>query len=153
MVHRIALDAITRTAKMNLLSALKSAFATPDPMRFAHLSEPAPNWFGELERKADKSTGAILVNAATNTYEFGRTKIDIPEHLTPLDIQGLKNRGLDPANPAYAACKAYFAKMPFCTKEELAANSSGPDFEGIKANTAKDVLGAFRAFLVDKPTF
>lgn len=132
---------------------IKAAFASPDPMRFAGHSRPAPNWFGELERVNDRSTGAILVNASTNTYEFGRTKVEIPEHLTALDIQGLKNRGLDPNNPAYAACKAYFSKMPFCTKEDLAANSSGPDHEGIKANTAKDVLGAFRAFLVDKPSF
>ena len=136
-----------------LRNKIQAVFAPPDPMRFAGHSQPAPNWFGELERKVDKSTGAILVNASTNTYEFGRTKVEIPEHLTALDIQGLKNRGLDPANPAYAKCKAYFSKMPFCTKEDLAANSSGPDHEGIKANTAKDVLGAFRAFLVDKPSF
>lgn len=137
----------------NIRKEFQAAFAQPDPMRFAELSQPAPNWFGELERKADKSTGAILVNKDTNTYEFGRTRVEIPEHLTPLDIQGLQNRKLDPTNPAYAAAKAYFAKMPFCTKEDLAANSSGPDFEGIKPNTAKDVLGAFRAFLVDKPSF
>lgn len=137
----------------HIIQEFQAAFAPPDPMRFAEHSTPPPNWFGELERKKDKSTGAILVNADTNTYEFGRTKVEIPEHLTSLDIQGLKNRGLDPTNPAYAACKAYFSKMPFCTKDDLAANSSGPDFEGIKANTAKDVLGAFRAFLVDKPSF
>ena len=137
----------------HIVKEFQAAFAPLDPMRFAEYSAPPPNWFGELERKIDRSTGAILVNADTNTYEFGRTKVEIPEHLTALDIQGLKNRGLDPTNPAYAACKAYFAKMPFCTKDDLAANSGGPDFEGIKANTAKDVLGAFRAFLVDKPSF
>jgi len=125
----------------------------PDPMRFAVHSVPPPNWFGELERIKDRTTGAILVNPTTQTFEFGRTKVEIPEHLTDLDKQGLKNRGLDPANPAYTKCKAYFSKMPFCTKEDLAANSSGPDHEGIKANTAKDVLGAFRQFLVDKPSF
>lgn len=137
----------------HIRAELASAFAAPRPDRYAHLSVVPPNWNGELERKADKSSGAILVNAATQTFEFGRTRIDIPEHLTSLDIQGLRNRGLDPENPAYAKCKAYFSKMPFCTKEDLAANSSGPDHEGIKPNTAKDVLGAFRAFLVDKPSF
>jgi hypothetical protein len=136
-----------------ILNEVRAAFAQPDPMRFASLSVPPPNWFGELERKVDKSTGAILVNKDTNTYEFGRTRVEIPEHLTDLDIKGLQNRKLDPTNPAYAKAKAYFSKMPFCTKEDLAANSSGPDHEGIKPNTAKDVLGAFRAFLVDKPTF
>jgi len=136
-----------------IFKEFQAAFAPADPMRFAVHSQPPPNWFGELERKADRTTGAILVNEQTNTYEFGRTKVEIPEHLTSLDIQGLKNRGLDPSNPAYAACKAYFSKMPFCTKDDLAANSGGADFEGIKPNTAKDVLGAFRAFLVDKPSF
>lgn len=137
----------------DILTTLKTAFAPPDPMRFAGHSIPPPNWNGELERKADRTTGAKLVNEKTNTYEFGRIGIDIPETLTDLDKQGLKNRGLDPNNPAYAACKRYFAKMPFCTKDDLAANSSGPDHEGIKPHTAKDVLGAFRAYLVDKPSF
>lgn len=136
-----------------LINDLKAAFAPPDPKRFAVHSVPPPNWFGELEHKVDRTSGAILVNKDTNTYEFGRTRVDIPEHLTDLDIEGLRKRGLDPENPAYAACKRYFSKMPFCTKEDLAANSGGPDHEPIKANTAKDVLGAFRAFLVDKPTF
>lgn len=141
---------------MNLISAIKSAFAPPDPMRFAHLSEPAPNWFGELERRPDKSTGAILVNAKTNTYEFGRTKIDIPEHLTPLDIQGLRNRGLAPDgdfSESYAACKVYFSKMPFCTKYDMAANLKAGGFKELSPETIKDVLAAFRAFLVDKPSF
>lgn len=147
---------------MNILTRikqeLKATFGPQDPMRFAVHSVPPPNWFGELERKQDRTSGAILVNKDTQTFEFGRTKVNIPEHLTALDIKGLQSRGLDPNNPAYTACKAYFSKMPFCVKEELAANSSGklPDgtpFEGIKANTAKDVLGAFRAFLVDKPSF
>lgn len=137
----------------HIKSEFQSAFAAPDPMRFASESVPPPNWFGELERKKDRSTGAILVNEETNTFEFGRTRVDIPEHLTALDIQGLINRKLDPNNPAYAKCKAYFSKMPFCTKDELSANSSGDGFDGIKPNTAKDVLGAFRAFLVDKPSF
>lgn len=132
---------------------LRATFGPQDPMRFAGHSNPPQNWFGELERKQDRTSGAILVNKDTQTFEFGRTKIDIPEHLTDLDIKGLQNRGLDPTNPAYAACKAYFSKMPYCNKDELAANSGGPYHEGIKANTAKDVLGAFRAFLVDKPSF
>ena len=129
----------------------------PDPKRFAVASAPF-NWNGEAVTKGGKTTGAILVNQQTNTYEFGHLSVDIDPNLTDLDRKGLQNRKLDPTNPAYAKAKAYFAKMPFCSKEDLAANSGGilPDgtpFEGIKPNTAKDVLGAFRAFLVDKPTF
>lgn len=135
---------------MNFLTRL---FQKPDPKRFAHLSTPAPNWHGELVGVKRKETGPVLVNKETVTFEFGRTDVHIEPHLTALDIQELKNRRLDPTNPAYAKAKAYFSKMPFCTKEDLAANSGGLDFEGIKPNTAKDVLGAFRAFLVEKPTF
>lgn len=137
-----------------MLSFFRSIFATPDPMRFSGESMPPPNWFGELEKAPVKDrSGAILVNPATNTYEFGRLTVDIPEHLTAKDCEELRKRGLNPDNPAYAACKRYFSKMPYCTKVELAANSDGPDFEGITQHTAKDVLAAFRAFLVDKPTF
>lgn len=140
-----------------MLNFFRSIFATPDPMRFSGESMPPPNWFGELEKAPVKDrSGAILVNPVTNTYEFGRLTIDIPEHLTAKDCEELRKRGLNPEGDyklAYEACKRYFSKMPYCTKAELAANSDGPDHEGITQNTAKDVLAAFRAFLVDKPTF
>ncbi len=144
---------------MTLFAAIKTLISPPppDPKRFAVASAPF-NWNGEAVTKGEKKTGAILVNQQTNTYEFGRLSVDIDPRLTDLDIKGLRDRNLDPTNPAYAKAKEYFSKMPFCSKEDLAANSGGilPDgtpFEGIKPNTAKDVLGAFRAFLVDKPTF
>jgi len=137
-----------------MLNLLRSIFAPPDPMRFAGESTPPPNWFGELEKVPEQRRDrAILVNEATNTFEFGQPRIDIPEHLTAKDCEELRKRGLNPDNPAYAACKRYFSKMPYCSKADLAANSEGQDFEGITQHTAKDVLAAFRAFLVDKPTF
>jgi len=135
----------------DLISTIKGAFSEPDPKRFA-LSAPPPNWNG-VKVDTGKRSGAVLVNERTNTFEFGRTNVEIPEHLTELDKRGLQARGLDPENPAYAACKAYFSKMPFCNKQDLSANSSGDDFPGITAHTAKNVLAAFREYLIDKPTF
>lgn len=139
---------------ISFLTTIRSLINPPpaDPKRFAPTVAPF-NWNGDAVAKPGKGSGAILVNRETNTYEFGRHDVQIDPNLTDLDIKGLQKRGLDPTNPAYAKAKEYFAKMPFCTKDELAANSSGDGFEGIKPNTAKDVLGAFRAFLVDKPTF
>jgi hypothetical protein len=134
-----------------LINTIKSAFAEPDPKRFA-LSAPPPNWNG-VKADTGKRSGAVLVNERTNTFEFGRTNVDIPEHLTELDKAALSKRGLDPGNPAYTACKAYFAKMPMCDRKDLAANSGGEDFPGITAHTAKNVLAAFREYLIDKPTF
>ena len=128
-----------------------TGYEKPDPKRYAVESAPH-NWNGTVEHTGKKS-GAVLVNANTNTFEFGRTNIEIPEQLTDLDKKGLQARGLDPENPAYAACKKYFAKMPFCNKQDLAANSSGDDFQGITPNTAKNVLAAFREYLIDKPSF
>ena len=138
---------------MIALSNLLNLFTgpTPDPKRYAAQSAPH-NWNGTVNVDAKRS-GAVLVNQETNTFEFGRTNVEIPEHLTDLDKKGLQARGLDPENPAYAACKKYFAKMPFCNKQDLAANSSGDDFQGITPNTAKNVLAAFREYLIDKPTF
>ena len=137
--------------RLPIFIELKAAFAPPDPKRFA-VAAPPPNWFGG--GKVDvKRSGPVLVNERTQTFEFGRTSVEIPEHLTELDKQELRKRGLDPEQPYYAACKAYFSKRPFCNKEELAANSGGDDWPPITPNTAKNVLAAFRAFLVDKPTF
>lgn len=136
-----------------ILNDVRAAFAEPDPLRFAHMSTPAPNWNGELVGVRKQASGPVLVNKETVTFEFGRTDVHIDPFLTALDIQELRKRKLDPDNPAYATAKSYFAKMPFCNKEDLAANSGGPTHEAIKPNTAKDALGAFRAFLVDKPTF
>ena len=123
----------------------------PDPKRYAAQSAPY-NWNGTVNVDTRRG-GAKLVNEKTNTFEFGLSSVEIPEDLTDLDKKGLQARGLDPENPAYAACKKYFAKMPFCNKQDLAANSSGDDFQGITPNTAKNVLAAFREYLIDKPTF
>ena len=138
---------------MTSLSNLLNFFTgpPPDPKRYAAQSAPH-NWNGKVE-DTGKRSGAVLVNERTNTFEFGHTNVNISEELTDLDIKGLKSRGLDPGNPAYAACKKYFSKMPFCNKQDLAANSSGDDFQGITAHTAKNVLAAFREYLIDKPTF
>lgn len=137
--------------------AFKAAFAEPDPMRFAGMSTPAPNWHGELVTQQTKYTsGPVLVNESTRTFEFDKARVDVSEELTDLDIKGLQARGLNPFGefaPAYAAAKRYFAKQPFCKKEELAANSATNLHPGFTANTAKDVLAAFNAFLAGKPTF
>lgn len=137
------------TALSDILNLFKGC--SPDPKRYAAESAPH-NWNGTVNVDTKRS-GAVLVNPETNTFEFGRTNVEIPEHLTDLDKKGLQARGLDPENPAYAACKAYFSKMPFCNKQDLAANSSGDDFQGITPNTAKNVLAAFREYLIDKPSF
>lgn len=133
---------------------IKAAFAPPDPKRFAHLSVRPWNWNGEYEAKEEKKSGAILVDEIRNAWEFGRyASVEIPDYLTDLDKQGLKKFNLAPDNPAYSNCKKYFSNNPFCTKKELAANSGDEYSEGIMPETAAKVLAAFRAFLVDKPTF
>jgi hypothetical protein len=139
----------------SIFQEVRGAFTQPDPKRFAALSKPAPNWFGELEGKAPQKqrTGPTLVDEVRSVWEFDRTIPDIPAHLTAVDIEALKSYGLDPNNPAYSKCKAYFSKQPYCTKADLAANSGGDDHEGIKAHTAKDVLAAFRKSVVGKPSF
>lgn len=139
---------------LEVWAAVVSEFAAPDPLRFAHASTTPWNWHGENEAKEDNKGGAILVNKERRVFEFGAySNIEIDEHLNDLDIQELQKRNLDPENPAYANCKAYFSKMRYCTKVELAANSGDEYNEGIKPETAAKVLAAFRAFLVDKPTF
>ncbi len=141
----------------SILKEIQSAFAAPDPMRFAEKVSAPPNWFGELVTQQPKHTsGPVLVNEATRTFEFDKARVDVSEELTDLDIKGLQARGLNPFGefaPAYAAAKRYFAKRPFCKKEELAANSATLNHPGFTANTAKDVLAAFNAFLAGKPTF
>ncbi len=141
----------------HIFQEFQAAFAPPDPMRFAVHSSPPPNWFGELERKVDRTTsGPVLVNQQTNTYEFDRARVDVLPDLTDLDKKGLRARGLNPDGdfkPAYEAAKRYFSKQPFCKKEALAANSVTDEHPGFTIHTAKDVLAAFNAFLVDKPSF
>lgn len=138
----------------SIATEFNAAFGPQDPLRFSAAITAPPNWFGELEALPKKERdGAILVNRETNTYEFGRVGVEIDPNLTALDIEGLRKKKLDPNNPAYAKCKLYFSKMPFCNKEDLAANSGGETHDPIKPHTAKDVLAVFRAFLVDKPTF
>jgi hypothetical protein len=145
---------------MNLLTAIKSIFKPPtqDPKRFAVAAAPH-NWNGDAVAKQTTKGGPILVDQHRQVFEFGLySNIDIPEHLTELDKQELRRHKLAPEKPYYAKAKAYFSKNPNCTKEDLAANSgSTPDdpeyFEQISINTADKVRQAFRAFLVDKPTF
>lgn len=139
----------------SIFAEFRGAFTTPDPMRFAGMSQPAPNWFGELEGKAKQkqTSGPTLVDEVRSVWEFDRTIPDVPAHLTERDVEALKSYGLDPNNPAYAKCKAYFSKQPYCTKSEMAANSGGEDHEPLKAHTCKDVLAAFRKSVVGKPSF
>lgn len=139
---------------MSLFSDIRAALfpPPPDPKRFAPKSPPF-NWHGDQVRVSAPKSGPVLVNPVTQTFEFGRTLPEIAEYLTDLDRAGLRKRNLNPDNPAYAAAKAYFSKMPFCGPEDLATNSAGIDHEGISAGTAKDVLAAFREFLEGKPTF
>jgi hypothetical protein len=146
---------------MNLFSSIRTLISPPppDPKRFAVSAAPW-NWNGEYEAKDDgKKGGAILVNEHTKTFEFGQySGIEIPECLTDLDRQELRRVGLAPDEPYYAKCKAYFAKNPHCKKKDLAANSGGDAelgeyWDKISIHTAQKVLAAFRAFLVDKPTF
>jgi len=94
---------------MTALSNLLNFFAgpPPDPKRYAAQSAPH-NWNGTVNVDTRRG-GAKLVNEKTNTFEFGLSSVEIPEHLTDLDKKGLQARGLDPENPAYAACKAFDA--------------------------------------------
>jgi len=139
---------------MNFLTRL---FQKPDPKRFAQHSTPPPNWFGELEGKKQKTTsGPVLVNEETNTFEFDRTISNVPAYLTALDKEGLRARGLNPDGPfkpAYEAAKAYFSKQTGCSKTELAANSKTSDHDGFTAETAKHVRDAFKSSLIVKPSF
>jgi hypothetical protein len=138
----------------SIRNEIKAAFEPADPKRFSTVGATPWNWNGEFEKRDDRKGGPILTNRETQTFEFGQTGlIEIPEYLTELDVQELRKRNLDPNNPAYAICKAYFSKMRFCTKTELAANSGDDYNEGIMPETAAKVLAAFRAYLVDKPTF
>lgn len=137
---------------MGIFNEIKAAFST-SPKRYAPPAAP-PNWFGELEGRKQPKAGAVLVDSRTRTFEFGRTIEGISPHLTEADRASLAKRNLDPDNPAYARCKEYFAKMPFCGKKDMAAASADEfGLGGISANTAKDVLGAFREFMVAKPSF
>lgn len=140
-----------------IIQEVRAAFAPPPPDRFAHLSVPAPNWNGELVGVKQKSTsGPVLVNEETNTFEFDRTISGVPAYLTELDRQGLRSRGLNPDGPfkpAYEAAKAYFAKQTGCSKVELAANSKTSDHDGFTAETAKHVRDAFKASITVKPSF
>lgn len=137
-----------------IISALRDLLKPPpaDPRRFAQEAPPW-NWHGDAETGMGKKSGPVLVNQRTQTFEFGRIVNGVPPFLTDLDRAELRARDLNPDNPAYARCKEYFSKMPFCTAKEMAANSGGPDFEGLKASTCKDVLAAFRVGIVEKPTF
>lgn len=136
---------------------LKATFGPQNPMRFADQSTPPPNWFGELEGKKPKTTsGPVLVNEETNTFEFDRSITNVPAYLTALDKEGLRSRGLNPDGPfkpAYEAAKAYFAKQTGCSKTELAANSKTSDHDGFTAETAKHVRDAFKASITVKPSF
>lgn len=140
---------------MSLFSEIKAVFAPQDPKRFSSGIVAPPNWFGELESKPkDIKGGAILTDAVRNVFEFGRyADEDIPEHLTDFDKSNLRKYNLDPEQPYYTKCKAYFSKNPYCKKAELSANSSGEYHEGISVETAGKVLAAFRVGLVNKPTF
>ena len=139
--------------------AIASAFAEPDPLRFAHLSTYPANWNGELEGKQSRKGGAILVDEVRSVWEFGEyANVKIEDYLTAIDIQELRARKLNPDNPAYSKCKQYFSKNPFCTESDMAAVSAGDQskgeyFAGVSPNTCEKVLAAFRAYLVDKPTF
>lgn len=141
----------------HIYAAIKSEFAPPDPLRFAGHSQPPPNWFGELEGKKTKSTsGPVLVNEETNTFEFDRTIPNVPSYLTNLDKAGLRARGLNPDGafkPAYEAAKAYFSKQTGCSKADLAASSKTYEHDGFTAETAKHVRDAFKAALILKATF
>ena len=146
---------------MNILTRikqeLKATFGPQDPMRFAVHSVPPPNWFGELQGKKAKTTsGPVLVNEETNTFEFDRSITNVPAYLTALDKEGLRARGLNPDGafkPAYEAAKAYFSKQTGCSKTELAANSKTSDHDGFTAETAKHVRDAFKASITVKPSF
>lgn len=141
----------------SIRAEIQAAFAPLDPLRFAGHSQPPPNWFGELEGKKIKSTsGPVLVNEETNTFEFDRTISNVPAYLTDLDKAGLRSRGLNPDGPfkpAYEAAKAYFSKQTGCSKADLAANSKTYDHDGFTAETAKHVRDAFKAALILKATF
>lgn len=146
---------------MNLLTRirqeLKATFGPQDPMRYAQHSTPPRNWFGELEGKKPKTTsGPVLVNEETNTFEFDRTISNVPAYLTALDKEGLRARGLNPDGafkPAYEAAKAYFSKQTGCSEPELAINSKTEEHNGFTATTAKHVRDAFKASITVKPSF
>lgn len=95
----------------------------------------------------------VLVNEATNTFEFPLDMSDIlkgalkPE-LTDRERKGLKELGYNPDNPNYTKAKKYFFDME--------GNVKAKDVEaysGIPKNTLKDVLSVFRneAFLSPSP--
>lgn len=137
-----------------IYAAVRSEFAPQDPKRFAHLSVPPWNWNGEFEAKTETRGGAILVDEVRSVWEFGQyANVKIEPYLTALDIQELRARNLNPDNPAYTKCKEYFSKNPFCNESDMAPMSGGDDFKGLAVNTCEKVLAAFRAYLVDKPTF
>jgi hypothetical protein len=143
-----------RNILTTIRTQISAAFAEPDPLRFAEVGAAPSNWRGELVVKNTPKGGPILTNKDTRTFEFGQYSTAlIHEHLTELDKECLQTYNLDVENPAYALCKRYFAANPYCTKTELAANSSDTYTKGISANTAAKVLAAFRAYLEDKPTF
>lgn len=148
-----------QSAFSEIKQVVTSAFAEPDPLRFAHLSTYPANWNGELEGKQGRRGGAILVDDVRSVWEFGEyANVKIEPYLTALDIQELRARNLNPDNPAYSKCKEYFSKNPFCNESDMAPMSGGDEskgeyFKGLAVNTCEKVLAAFRAYLVDKPTF
>ena len=124
----------------------KSIFAKPDPRRFAPQTVPV-GWNPPPEVKAKKrdGNGVYLIDDATKTFGFADKPFEtvlqnLPEAITEADAAELRQRGLDPYNPAYAAAKAIFARNPDVSKKELAQQ-----IPVVAKETFKDVLAAFRA--------
>lgn len=135
---------------MNILSFF---FQPPaDPARFAPAETP-PGWFGKEAIKSGQRPifeRVVLEREETNTWAFPDPSafdgVKISPELTAADKAGLKRKGLNPENPAYAEAKKYFAANPGCSKKDLAAATVGHEFAAMKVETAKDVLAVFRAF-------
>lgn len=126
--------------------------AKPDPKRFAVDSAP-PNWFGELSiappaKRRNLSDRVRLENPETMTFVFPDLNpydgLEIPQEITDKDRLALKAYRLNPDNPVYHNAKRYFAANPACSKTDLANSSASFGIAPMSAETAKDVLAAFR---------